>query len=275
MMTNEKLQQLAVELSGLNRETESERVRAIESAIVDYELGLLKENGGRAYFPLLKRFNGAIPYEAFYDILIDVLLPLLKKYDPAKKATFVTALAFTLGHRVKDYWEENKKNSNVALFGDLGGSSDDGEDIPFDIADETYAPDKAAEATSELEIFLMVATFVALRKAQEQHLSKSKRSYLEGFFTFDTTAQTKGGLFSEQEVVAENDTLFPIMELVVLEYLLEGQFASMRDVVKNTVKDEKRLVQRNETMQICYSLSKTTVVTKNKQYRKLFDAVTA
>jgi hypothetical protein len=272
-MTNEKLQQLAVELSGLNRETESERVRAIESAIVDYELGLLKESGGKAYFPLLKQFNGAIPYEAFYDILIDVLLPLLKKYDPAKKATFATALAHTLGRRVKDYWKVNKKNKNIVSLGNLSGSDDNGEEIPFDIADETYAPDKAP--TSAFEIFLMVAPLVALRKAQEQHLSKSKRSYLEGFFTFDTTAQTKGGLFSEREVIAEDATLFPIMEFVVLEYLLDGSFGSMRDVVKNAVKDDKHLVQRNSTMQICYSLSKPTVVTKNKQYRKLFDAVTA
>ena len=76
-------------------------------------------------------------------------------------------------------------------------------------------------------------------------------------------------------MIAENDLLYPIMELVVLEYLLHGTFAHMHDVAENAVISEKRLDRRNEAMQAFYNISKPTVVDRNKKYRKLWDAVNA
>jgi hypothetical protein len=272
-MTSEKLQALAEELAAI-RGDDSERaqIKNLEARIADYEFGILNEYNpkkDKAYFPLLKRHNGVIPFEAFYDIFTDVLLPLLKNYD-ATKATFTTAFSYLLNLRVNDYWREKYKEFPVAepFFGN---------DEPVSLIDSVLAlgADHSEHPYNEFELFLLAAPIVAERKKQEQHLSKSKKSYFEGFFTFDTTKQTKDGLFDEHEVIAENDTLFPIMEFVILEYLLEGHFDSMHDVVKNAVKDTKRLEQRNETMQRCYDLSKPTVVSRNKLYDEMMVSVGA
>jgi hypothetical protein len=269
-MTNDELQATAEKLAAIRGiESEREQVKTLESQIAEYECGLLKESGGKAYFPLLTRYNGAVPYEEFFDIFTDVLMYLLRNYDPDRisaetemKASFTTAFGYTLNLRMNDYWrkeyKEREKYNELTVV-----------DPPAPDADPAEQP------CTEFELFLRVAPLIALRKNQERHLPKSKKSYFEGFFTFDATAQTKNGLFDEDEIIAENDTLFPLMEFAVLEYLLEGQFESMRDVVENAVKDAKRLERRNETMQICYRLSKPTVVGRNKLYRRLFDAVSA
>lgn len=272
-MTDKELQALAEELSTLSRENNGDRIKAIEFAITGYELGLLKNNGGKAYFPLLKRHNNAIPYEAFYDILIDALVYLLKKYDPAKKAKFATVLANLLNQRVNNYWKKHYKERAVDNFSDLQKTSNEREEQEFEVADDTYRADTLLCEMNEFDIFLLVAQLVALRKSQEEHLSKSKKSYFEGFLTFDTTAQTKESLFDSKAVMAENDLLFPIMEYIVLEYLLEGQFSSMYDIVANAVKDPKRLKQRSEAIQKCYGLAGPTVVARNKLYRQLFNSV--
>ena len=196
---------------------------------------------------------------------------MLKNYNP-EKGQFTTALMFIVRNRLKDYYSAAKKKSeneesyegrleNLGESGEISGGSD--------------FTDSFGTPRSEFEAFRSVAPHVALRKTQEKHLSKSKRSYMDGFFTFDATAQTKKGLFDKNEVIADNDLLFPIMELIILEYLLYGTFTHMSDVANNTVKDEKRLDQRNETMQVCYSISKPTVVIRNKLYRQLWNAVNA
>ena len=271
-MTNDELQTLAEELSRLDRDKDFERARAIESEIAEYELGLFKNINGKAYFPLLKTYNGTLPFEKVYDIFIDVLFDLLRRYDP-EKASFTTALSYILNRRVKDIFKKPDGYTEEIIFTDLYKTDEDGNEQPFEPTAPNGDPETIHLAGTEFEIFLQIAPLVTLRKEQEKHLSKSKKSYLEGFYTFDATSQTKSGLFDAREVVSENATLFPIMEIVILEYLLHGTFKSMKDVVNNDVRDEKRLEQRNETMQICYSLSKPTVVERNKRYRQLFDAV--
>jgi hypothetical protein len=272
-VTNEELQALALELPSLNPATDGERIRTIEAAITDYELSFLKDIGGNAYFPLLKKHNGAIPFNVFWDIFIDVLMHFLRKYDPARNNTFSNAFGYLLNLRVNGYWKKYYGGNAAVPFSSLTTTNGDGEEQEFDKADDTYAPDRLLDAADEFASFLMVAPLVALRKAQEQHLRKSQKSYFEGFFTFDTIKQTKDGLFDEASVISENNVLFPIMEFVVLDYLLEGKFKSMRDVVKNKVKDTERLKQRVDTMGACYGLSKPTVVGRNKLYRQMFDAV--
>ena len=270
-MTNEELQRLAVELAGLDRSNDSSRVRTIESEIADYELGFLKSINGKAYFPLLKKHNGKIDYEVFWDVLIRILIDLLKNYDP-EKATFITALSNLINVRVYDCFNMPDNQSIERTFTDLEVTVENGKIKPFD-PDDFVPIGRPVEEESEFDIFLRIAPLVSLRKAQEKHLSKSKKSYFEGFFTFDSTNLVKCKLIDASDVVSENSVLFPIMEIVVLEYLLYGTFRSMNDVVNNAVRDEALLRLRNETIQVCYGLSKPTVVARNKLYRQLFDAV--
>ena len=268
-MTNDILiiEELATELSKLDREKDSERIRAIESEICAYELGILKNIKGKAFFPLLGNKSGTIPYDDFHDILTDVLLKLLRNYNP-EKAKFSTALMYIVQNRLKDYYTSMRKkaeceeslDARLEIMGDAGDFA-----VEVDFME-------SLENKTELKLFLEIAHLIAIKKEKEKHFSIRERSLLEGFFTFDTAAQIKHGLFDEKEVISNNDSIFPIMELVVLEYLLEGAFDSMYDVVYNAVRDEKRLRQRNKTMQVCYNLSKPTVSKKFEKYIKLFEA---
>ncbi|MCL2147275.1 MAG: hypothetical protein FWH52_05665 [Synergistaceae bacterium] len=280
-MTNEHLQELAEELTSLDRDKDSERARTIEVEIVEYELGLLKNINDMAYFPLLKKFNGQLPFEEFYDMFIDVLLHLLRNYDPGKyesekKASFTTVLSYTINLRANDIIRKRmEKQKNEMPFSVPSEDDDEGVFQSIDISDESNDPGVLIEQSSPFVLFISVAPLITLRKAQEKNLPKSKKSYFEGFYTFDTIDLTKKGIFPGDDVIRENDELFPLMEEVVLNYLLvfHGAFTNMRNVVYNDIKDENLLKRRIETMQKCYTLSKPTVVGRNQRYRVLFSAV--
>jgi hypothetical protein len=168
---------------------------------------------------------------------------------------------------------ENNEQSNITVA--------DGEEVDvFDtIPDGGFHIDD--HLATEFELYCRLAVIIAERKKQEEHLSKNKRGHFEGFFTVDTVRFAKGAAegkrvivkFSEEELSFQNNLLFPIMEIVVLEYLMEGSFAHMRDVSQNKLRDVKSLNKRNETMCACYGLSKPTVVKRNKAYMELLNAV--
>jgi hypothetical protein len=271
-MTNEQLQELAAELASLNRETDVERVRAIEWAIVDYELGLLKERGGKAYFPLLRKHNVAIPYEAFYDILIDILIPLLKKYDPAKNATFTTALKFYLDKRVADYWKKLDKEK----------SDDDGDEQTVDITDIIAAQDYAEEQSrvrqseTAADAFAAIADAVVMQRELEEHRSKTKRTFIGAFFTHDVTKDIKEDENTAEAAVSKNTQLFPAMEINLLKFLMLGAFAGMRDVADNPLNTGIKLSQRLDNIAACYGVSRQTLGSvghKEERYNEWLNSV--
>ncbi|MDR2132073.1 MAG: hypothetical protein LBP30_01870 [Clostridiales Family XIII bacterium] len=272
-MNNEELQALAVELAALDRERDCERVRTIQEKIAEYEFSLVNQGGnGKAYFPLLRRFNGAFDIDVFFDAFTDALMSALEKYRPEKGATFVTLFARILDFRLRDAYAALQEDiSNIVS---PSASDEDNENNIINTApDKNNEMEAFGVPQTEFEIFMEIVPLIALRKEQEKHLAKQKRAYFEGFFTFDVTKQTREGLFSETEVTSENDALFPIMEIVVLEYLMTGTFGHMRDIARNPVKDGDLLNKRNDAMCVCYDLSKPTVVNRNKKYRELFDAI--
>jgi len=112
---NDEVQNLAEELVTLDREIDTALIKTIESRITEIEFGFLKNLDGKACFPLLKRFNGIIPFENFYDVFIDVLMGLFRNYNPGK-GSFSTALSFQLNNRAKDCFKElKKKEKNISL----------------------------------------------------------------------------------------------------------------------------------------------------------------
>ena len=251
------IQERAEELSSLDPEKDSELIRAIEGEICDFIFRELRITKGKAYFPGLNSRN--LPSEEFSDILTDVLIKLLKNYRP-EKGKFFDALKYIVSRRINDYYADKYKREEWE-------ESYEGRTEDYGEAGEILDNSHFTKDLEWREVFLRVASIIAVRKEQEKHLSKSKRSFFEGFFTFDTVA-TKFGLFEGDEVVEQSEILFSVMEMVVLEYLLEGTFNSMRDVFMNKVRDEKNLNRRNETMQICYTLSKPTVVERSSRYKK-------
>ncbi|GHV37279.1 hypothetical protein FACS1894187_13600 [Synergistales bacterium] len=280
-MTNDALQVWALQL---NSEDSSIRTTAKER-IADYELGWLKNLGGKAYFPLLKRFNGAIPFNDFYDIFIDVLMGLFRNYNP-EKGTFVTAMSWQLNNRIKDYFAKLNKEKNIksldAHFEILGEAGESAMNPDFDtLADEEIETRERMinpgfdvltnEKNTEIAIFVRFASLVAERKKAEEHLGKSKSGFFSGFFTFDITKALRiEELISESEVVSENNTLYPAVDTSVTDYLLIGFAASMRDVARSPLKDVKLFDKRQEVIGKCYGISKPTVITKNRDYYQQF-----
>lgn len=246
---------------------ESARRLTLRNEIWEKEYNSVKIVNGKALFPPLKQKKVIDKFE-FIDVFNEVVPESIEKFDPNKGATYTTYLCNLLNLRLIDAFKKRIKKENKEI-----SNYDDNEIDIFDtIEAEPIIPfDKEP---TEFERFCQVARLVVLQKQKETHLGKSGRLYFEGFFTFDATEQTKKDFFDKKEVIAENETLFPIMESVVLKYLLEGEiFSHMRDVVAAPVKDDKLLEQRNETMQVCYNLSKPTVVKKNKSYRELWNSV--
>jgi hypothetical protein len=275
----EEINAKAVEYAGIDPKSPDDRERklALRNEIWAFEYGLVSERNGRAHFPLLTGNNGKIDIDGFHNALLNVLVELFERFDPSR-ATFTTALKNRLNKRLIDAFNkqaetENNEQSNIAVV--------DGEEVDvFDtIPNEGLNIDE--RLTTEFEHYCRLAEIIAERKKQEEHLSKNKRGYFGGFFTFDTVRFAKGVAegkrvimkFSEEELSFQNNLLFPIMEIVVLEYLMEGSFTHMCDVAQNKLRDVKSLNKRNETMCACYGLSKPTVVKRNKAYMELLKAV--
>ena len=268
-----EVQNWAEELGRLDA-TETARKITLEEKIVAFEFSLLKEFNGKAYFPLTKNFNGKFEYEEFYDVFIDKLLKVVRSYNPdnLKKATFTTYLRFHLENGLIDLIKKLKKRGIIIIITEITQEDDDGAEYNFDPMDQNW--DFTEYIESEFDIFRRLAPIIAERKKQERHLSKSKKSFFEGFFTFDIAKSLRiDNLIEKSEVCEENALLFFIMELVVLKYLMQGRFAHMCNIAENALKDEKLFKRRGAAIEICYCLTHPTVVTKGKAYKTLFKSV--
>ena len=262
-MSNDELQIMAEVLASLDRSKDSARAAALEHQIVEFEHDKLKNYGGRAYFPLLKKHNGVIPFDCFYDIFIDVLMGLLRRYKP-EKGPFVAALSFQLNNRVKDYFSKLANEKGTVY---IGFPEDDSQTL--EIPDpEDFTDDIGEELTTEIRVFARLAPLVEEQKKKDAHIAK--KMWFERFFTFDVTKTVKSDPQCADEAVSVNCALFPVMEAILLEYLMEGAFGHMRDVVVNMVRDVKLLDKRNEVIQKCYKVSKPTVCDRNAKYFEIF-----
>jgi hypothetical protein len=275
MMTDEmkelidEVNELGCDFTMLDRVKDAARVRSIQARITEIELGFLgmgpKET---AYFPLLKTNNINVPYEEFYDILIDVLVGLFRTYNSAH-STFTTALSYQLNHRIIDYFRKIERNRELLI---LDEADEDESTLVEKIADtaaaqpDQYSEDKEEE--SELEVLVRLVALVGEMKKKDAHLVE--KLWFERFFTFDVTKMVKTDSLCAERAVAKNDLLFPIMELVLLEFLMHGAFTHISDVIANELKDERYLNQRNEVIQKCYHVSKPTVCSHNAKYYEVF-----
>jgi hypothetical protein len=274
-MANDELQKLAEELAGLDRGAESARAAALEERIAEFEISRLKKINGKAFFPLLKQSNGKIPYEDFWDIFISVLYKLLREYNP-EKATFTTALSFLLSKRMSDYY---KKLSKEGWTGSIDWPEEDGGTVeisalvefPIDDWDNLPSNVNAEEFSKEILLFVRLAPLVAEQKKADKHVTK--KMWFERFFTFDVTKVVKDDSVCAKDAVLVNDKIFPLMEILLLKYLLEDTevgFTHMRDVADAALRDVKLLDKRNEVICRCYNVSKPTVCKRNDAYFKTF-----
>lgn len=268
-MNTGDIQKLAEELASLDRSKDAERISVIETAISLYELEKLKNLNGKAYFPLLKKHNGVIPFDDFYDIFINVLMSLLRGYKP-EKGTFITALTFLLNNRVNDCITDliDRTNNETSLNERLDTLGDAG-----DLTENTDFTEEAGEEQhTVIRVFVRLAPIVSEQKKLDKH--RVKKMCFERFYTFDVVKTVKNEKDAAEESVKAkvNNTIFPIIkpEMVLLEYLMHGTFSHMRDVAGNEMKDVKLLNKRIEVIQKCYHVSKPTVCERNAKYYDIF-----
>jgi DNA-directed RNA polymerase specialized sigma24 family protein len=236
----------------------------ISSILIDDKL--LRNVGGKAYYPLTKRFNRYIEYEDYCDMLYVEIMRLLRSYDPSK-STFTSALRFCMENRCKDWFEKTDRRSHNEMQIPATDSGD-GSEEEIDLPDGTTYE----QQETPFSLFCRVAEIVAERVKQESHLTK--RSYFESFASFDAAKGLRvDGLFTEQEVCDENELLYPIMEHHVLSCLMERPFRHMRNVARNNIPDYSVFDKRLEAIRNCYGISHPTAVNRNKAYKDLFEAI--
>ena len=261
-MSNDELQQLAEELARLDRSKDFGRAAVLEREIADFEFKKLKNWGGKAYFPLLKKYNGAIPIDDFTEIFIDVLMGLLRRYKP-EKGPFAAALSYQLNNRVKDYFI-NLAKQNGMVYIDYVDQDGQTLEIPDPV---DFTEGIGEDLKTEIRVFVRLAPLVEEQKKKDEHVAK--KLWFERFYSFDLTKTVKNDPDCANEAVSVNDKIFPIMEVILLKFLMYGEFTEMRDVVDNIIKDVKMLDKRNETIQKCYNVSKPTVCVRNSSYFEL------
>jgi len=107
-MTNNEINEKAEEYARLSPTTDNARRLTLQNEIMIFEYSLVKENGQYVYFPLIRRNNGKIDKDEFYNALLNALCEMFETFNP-DKATFTTAFAQRLVFRLAD--EYKKKSS--------------------------------------------------------------------------------------------------------------------------------------------------------------------
>jgi len=260
----DEVENLAQTLTTLDHEKDSSRISAIKNKIAEIELGILKNYGGKAYFPLLEKFNGTVPYEPFCDIFVDALSYVIHKYNKEKDTTFASFFSFTLNKRVNDSFKEYYSNKNIVSIDDK-----DGEYYPVVSAlasNDGHGDEKWYK--TEIRAFVRIAPFIDEQKKLDRE--RSKKKWFEYFFTFDLTEAVKLYPDCDREAIAANDELFPSTEERMLTYLMDDSFSHMRDVVNNKLRNPKSLNKRIESIANCLGKSHPTIINRNAMYKELF-----
>ena len=249
------------------------KITAAKHRIAEIELGLLKEGkNGNAYFPLLRRFNGAIPFDIFVDDFYDVLMSVLKNYDPDKGIKFSAFFYSALNSRVISSYDKFMKwlERNRPLSDEIeAGNGLEMEDLsPEIMAVYTFAP-----------------IIADIKKYNDSLKSNGKSGekesiWFERFYTFDTTKAVKeDGVYAEiVKTYDVNKLLFPLMKELLLRFLIIlEEFKHMCDVVDNKLRRDDVLNNYAKTITECYKsekgASERTVINRHKKYKDIMEEI--
>ena len=271
MMMFKDMQKTAEEILVLDPEKDKEVIITKKWELINIALGLSKnisENiNEKAHYPLLEpELRGKVPQEDFYKILFKELerLVLEEKYNPAK-GSFSNALSFVLNKRVQTYL---KKRS-----GELYALSVEKQREMYGEAREILIePAFTDEITGSLSVIDALVSFAALiAKSKEMDMGRTvnKKNQFERYFTFYLTKYIKKD-DSSPELYTVNDYIFPVLEIVLLEFLMFGTFSHVKDIKTNELKNDDYLVNYKKTLYACYGEpSEATIVKRCKAYNEL------
>ena len=275
----DEVEKLAEDLA-LDPNEDAAKIKAAENRIAEIEISLLsKGKNGNAYFPLLERNDGAIPFHIFVNYFIDALKDVLKRYDP-NTAKFSTYFSRVLNLKSIDAYNESQRPENNNM--QLPSESEEKKKgfSTYDLTEEV-SPELMALFTFKPVIEDIKEYNDSLKtnvKSGEKEKRRKESIWFERFYTFDTTKAVKeDGVYAEIVKTDDvNDVLFPLMKKLLLRFtIMFEDFEHMCDVVDNKLRREDILNNYAETISECYKAergaSERSVVSRRQDYNKIMD----
>ena len=264
-----EIQAMAEELTSLDPVTDKARVHTISWRIIGSFLNMVdSDDRGRAYFPLMRvSHRRIVTHEAFDIILLDELtrLTLMQKYDP-EKASFYTALKNRITWRISTHL---KGLGKIGIIESLEDHPEVCDTVQVHPEGTGVKADFESDIPGKLRAF---AILIADNMYKEKHYPGKKMRY-ERFFTYYLSQDVKQYDGVAREAISENDAIFPVMEIILLKYIMDGCFHHMRDVVSNELKNSGVFKNYKRTMEGCYGDSGPTSVDRHKAYQRLKKSV--
>ena len=296
MSNNVEVQKLAEELVFLDVFNDAARVLKIQSQIWLAMYSQIKvtekmHKGSEVIsFPLLGS-SEIWTYDLWLQVLNEVCGYNKKKNcwryktilsNGKKAASFITMFKNTMKWRIKnptldiddfdDYLSADEENT--VTIGDKYAHKKYIKEQE-DVAQKERASDRFIAITS----FLSKTQKIALHQGKK---AQDKQMYFEAFFTYDITKASKTKITDEYgkktfalkkaDVKKYNDILFCVMQIILLQYLMYGEFTQMTDIFDNTLKFEKWLT-RQQSVEECYEVTRQTVSKYEETYEDFINAI--
>jgi len=250
-----KINQLAIKYANCPV-SDVEAKKSIKMNLMTLQCSALKSkycqtSGGYvALFPLLRSWNGKIPYDPFCDMFMNTLNEAVSKFDAARNISFSNYFGALINMRVPDVWKKVAKE--VAKAG-----------VPTADLPEP-PPSPRGESEYSLTLDTMLVSIIKLMKDFEKHVKRQK--WMDRFFTFDTAKAVRTDDDYALSTLRVNDIIFPVMDGELLHFLLIGTIAHMRNVISNDLKSADILNSYKTTLSKCFNVSGQTVINKHKFY---------
>jgi len=143
-----------------------------------------------------------------------------------------------------------------------------------------------AQKERAFDRFIAITSFLSKTKKIVLHRGgkkeQAKQMYFEAFFTFDIAKACKTEIVDEYgkktfalkkaDVERHNDILFYLMQIILLQYLMYGEFKRMIDIFKNTLKSDEWLT-RQQSVAECYGTARQTISKYEEIYEDFIKAI--
>jgi hypothetical protein len=175
-------------------------------------------------------------------------------YNP-QNGDFITTIAKKIKFKIGHNQVGLQKYTPEPEYDDTDGGQQNKRIEPEDPAD-LYA--EIEEKVSNLKKIAYIAELIILQAWVQRGTNKQ---HFEGFFTHDrvTEGRKEKEIYGIEEYGAEelNTIVFPALSQKLLEYLMIGNFCSIKDILVNAVRDGVDLAQRIKNVENCYAMGTT------------------
>ena len=244
--------------------------------------GTDKYGNTKHFFPLLNKY---VLDEVFNETLIKLLGEKKEKledgesvkkwyfnpkFKPERETPFVDFFKFKLKKEMQEFYR--KLGQQQERYGVTISIDDDEGGIQNDIEDPGPKPgDEIEDEITASEHFGKILDIYAKNLHTSARTPKEKERF-PAFFTFDTTKAVKACEEYAETAYRHNDKLFYLMVISLLEFLMFGKFAHMKDVIVSELREDnidKEMKKRGEALAKYFTVSTATISNFNITYEEL------